>query len=119
MPDSSSGKLGPVELLAGIDLAAGSNVRVGYHAFRPYTAAHDDIAAQRSYRAHLLRRKFRISVLVAGILDLDTDGAGVDVRLTRPVRGTSMPSPRILGHHLRNPPGFVDNVVARHVAHGI
>ena len=57
-------------------------------------------AAQRDRRRDLPRRKIGIAEIVAGIADLDADGARVDVGVACPDRHAGVPGALRLRHEL-------------------
>lgn len=86
-------KAGPVEAGAGVDLAAGGHVGMADHAARADLPAGHDLTQQAGQPVHLAQGKGA----VAGIGDLDPDGAGIDVIAPLPGPRTRVPGPAILG----------------------
>src|SRR5581483_11603898 len=99
MPDAMAREPRPIELLARIDLAARRNIGMRKHPLRANGPAPDNVACQSLDSAHLRLGEIGIAQLVTGIVDLDADGARVDVRGAAPVRDTRVPGPHLLCHH--------------------
>ena len=84
MADAGIVQDAPGKLFAGILLARRRDVGMAEHARRRNRVAGEDAAAQRSHRRDLPLGKIAIAELMAGIGDLDTDRAGIDVGLAGP-----------------------------------
>ena len=74
--------------------------------------AAQNVAAKRLHRLHLRIGKFEVAELVAGIVDLDADRAGIEVGLAGPQALPGMPGALVLAHHLGDAPLLVDEIVA-------
>ncbi len=60
--------------------------------------AGDDVGCKARHGFHLAGGKVGIAAGVAGILDLDPYGRGVDIGLAAPEGNARMPGAEILGH---------------------
>src|SRR6185437_14498849 len=82
--DAFSVQSAPWKLLGGIPLACGRYVGMREHAIGADFLALHDVLAERDHRIDLPLRKIRIAEVVAGIADLDSDRARIDVALAFP-----------------------------------
>ena len=112
-PDAGARKPLPIEPLAGVALAPRRDVGMRQHPLRWNGPAAQDVETQRLHRAHLRVGKFAIAELVARIVDLDADGARIEVGLTRPIALARVPGALALRHHLGDAPLFIDEVMGR------
>ncbi len=67
----------------------------------------------------MLGREVPVAELVAGIDQLDADGAGVDVPLAGPAGHAGVPGAPVLGHQLEDPTVLLDHVVGAHLGGGV
>src|SRR4029079_8601851 len=112
-PDAGPRKPLPIELLAGVALSARGNVGVGKHAVWRNGVAAQDVEAKGLDRLHLRSGEIGIVEVVAGIMDLDADRAGIEVGLSRPAALPGMPGALRFCYDLRDPPFLVDQIVRR------
>ena len=112
MSDAGTRQPRPAELLAGIDLAARGHVGVGEHMVRRDAVAADDVEAERFDRRHLRLGEIGIAAVMPKIVDLDPDGAGIDVRAALPMGDARVPGAGCLGHHLGDGAIFAHHVMA-------
>jgi hypothetical protein len=84
-------------------------------AIRRDGVALQDIDAERLDGLHLDIRKVWIVEVVAGIMDLDADGARIEIRLSGPKALPGMPCPHVFRDELRHDAVRVDQIVARHL----
>ena len=103
----------PVELLSGIAFALWRHVGMAQYAFgRNFFVTRENIETQSFHGIHLGGREFGVVEFVAGVVNLDADGAGVDIVLARPMGVARVPGAHVFGHHLRDAPLFVHQIVA-------
>src|ERR1700752_1533130 len=114
MADSGLGQLPPVEMFAGIDLAAERYVRMRQHPLGPGTPARDNILAERDQGLDLPRGIGWRASPIAGIGDFDPDRDIVHVALTGPNAAARMPSAARLRHELEEASILPHKIVGRH-----
>src|SRR4029077_15516832 len=81
-------------------LASGRDVGVGHHALRPDGMAAQNVATKSLPPLYLRLAKVAIVDIVARIVNLDADRAGIEVSLAGPQALPGMPGALGLPHHL-------------------
>ncbi len=119
MADARAVQPRPVELLAGIDLAQWRHIGMRQHVTRRDAVARHDVPREGDHRLHLFRREMRVTQRMAGIVDLDADGARIAVGLAFPARLPGMPGAHLFAHHLGDHALLVHQIVARHARSGL
>ena len=111
-PDAGSSEPRPIEFLSRIALASRRDIGVGHHPLGPDGVAAQDVEAERLHASHLRLWEIAVAELVAGIMNLDADRAGVEVGFAGPQALPGMPGAFELAHHLGDASILVDKVVA-------
>jgi hypothetical protein len=113
VPDAFARQPLPGKVFARILLACRRHVGMGEHTGSGDRAPDDDVAGQRDDRGNLRFRIGRQPAGMAGMSDLDADGAGVDVAHARPGSGARVPGPVGLRHHLHDASVLEHEVMGR------
>jgi hypothetical protein len=92
---------------------------VPQHAICRDAVAADNVGRKPLRRAHLGLGKIQIAQLMARIVDLNADGARVEVGLAGPMRHARVPGAHAFGNHLRYAAVAADHVVAGDLALGV
>ena len=118
-PDSLPGQCGPGKQFAGIVLAHGRDIAMAQHAPGGNGVAGENAACQFDQRRDLRFGKGAIAEFMAGIDQLDADGAGIDVARAGPIGNARMPGAALFRHQRIDRAILVDHVMRRDFGGGI
>jgi hypothetical protein len=116
MADAGGGEKRPGKALAGIELSPGRHVGMAEHAVGLYWMAPQNVAAEGAQRLDLRGGEIGEAAGMAGIGELDADGAGIDVGVAGPGGRAGVPGAALLRHERQDAAVRMDEIMRRHLA---
>src|ERR1051326_2797221 len=110
-PDAVFGHGFPIQQLAGILLAQGSNIAMAQEGIIGDLMARLDIPTQFYQRLDLRFGKFAVAEFMPGIYQLDADRMRIDISDSAPEAFPGMPGTLAFIHEAQNPPVFLDKIM--------